>query len=488
VYGTAEGYAASLGRATGTFTILDGGTSIGTSPISSSNFASFPAMTAGVYPYAVGTHKLTATYPGDPSYEANTSNEVDFTVVKGGTTVSVLPQTASEDSTAEDQVQVQVLTSSLAIGPTGTITLAANGVTLGTSSSLNQTGSLTTGLDFSYVTFAVPGSKLNAGTNTLTATYSGDNNYSGSTGTGSLTVLPASFTLKVPALTIAAGATTGNTATVTATPANGFAGPVNLGCTVTTAPANATSPVTCAVSSPVNITGTGPVTGILTVSSTAATTAGTYTLTVAGADAATGKVTASTTTQVVVTVQPAIVLAAGGAITVAAGATTGNTTSIAVTPAGGFTGSVALSCAVSSSPAGAVDPVTCSLSPASVGVSSAASVSSTLTISSTAPTTTTASLGRSRELMRGFGGTVLTFACVLLVPAKRRKTLTRLALLVAGVVIITVTGCSSGGSSKGSGGGTTPVPGTTAGAYAVTVTASAAGLSSQTAMVSVTVQ
>ena len=490
VYGTAEGYAASLGRATGTITILDGGSSIGTAPISSSNLASFPSVAAGIYPYAVGTHKLTTTYPGDVSYEADTSNEVDFTVVKGATTISVLPQTASVDSTANDQVQVQVLTSSLASNaPTGTVTLTANGVTLGTSSSLNQSGSLATGLDLSYVTFTVPGSDLNAGANTLTATYVGDSNYSGSTGTGSVTVIPASFTLKVPALAIAAGATAGNTATVTATPANGFAGVVNLSCSVTTSPTSATSPVTCAVNSSVNLTGTGAVTGTLTVTSTASTTGGAYTVMVSGADAVTGKVTASTTTQVTVTAQPAIALTAAGTISIAAGATTDNTTALAITPAGGFTGSVALSCAVSSAPTGAVDPVTCSLSPASVTLSGTAAGSSTLTINSTAPTTTTASLARSRERMRGIGGAVLAFACVVLAPARRRKVITRLALLFASVAVVSISMAGCGGStSKSGGGGTTTVPGTTAGAYAVTVAASAAGLTSQTVTVSVTVQ
>ena len=485
VYGTAEGYAASLGRATGTFTILDNGASIGTAAIGSGNFGSFPALAAGVYPFTVGAHKLTATYPGDASYEANTSSEVDFTVVKGATTVSVLPQTPSVDSTANDQVQVQVLTSSLATSPTGTITLVANGVTLGTSSSLYQSGSLTTGLDLSYVTFTVPGSKLNAGANTLTATYSGDANYSTSTGTGLLTAVPASFTLTVPALSIAAGATTGNTATVTAVPTNGFAGPINLSCTVTTSPSGAISPITCAVSSPLNLTGTGAVTGTLTVSSTASTSGGAYIITVAGVDAATGKVTASTTTQVTVTVPPSITLTAAGMITIAAGATTGNSTALAVTPTGGFAGSVALSCAVTTAPAAAIDPITCLLSPGAVSVSGGAAGSATLAISSTAPITTRSSLGRFEGPARGLGGAALAFGVVLLIPARRRKALMRLLLLVAGVAVISMTGC---GGSKASGGGTTTVPGTTAGAYVVTVTATAAGLGPQAVVVSVTVQ
>ena len=98
VYGTAEGYTASLGYATGLTTVYDNGTSIGASPMTSGNFASFPAIAAGVYPYAVGTHSVTAKYPGDASYSANTSNAVNFTVVKGATTAALYPATITLQS------------------------------------------------------------------------------------------------------------------------------------------------------------------------------------------------------------------------------------------------------------------------------------------------------------------------------------------------------------------------------------------------------
>jgi hypothetical protein len=62
---------------------------------------------------------------------------------------------------------------------------------------------------------------------------------------------------------------------------------------------------------------------------------------------------------------------------VTAGATTGNTTVLTLTPSGGFTGTVALTC---SAPTG----VTCSASPASVAITNVNTVTSTLTVVSAA--------------------------------------------------------------------------------------------------------
>jgi len=386
VYGTAEGYQASLGLATGSFNLVDNGATLGTAPINSGNFASFPSIATGVYPFAVGTHKVVATYPGDASYKANTSNEVDFSVIKGATATYVFPASATLKSTASDVVQVDIGTTSLATAPTGTITLTANGVTLGSSSSL-LTGSANDGSVVSYANFTVQGSQLLAGANTLSATYTGDNNYQGSSATGNVTVLQAGFTLKAGTLAITAGSGTGDTATLSATPANGFSGVINLSCAVTSTPSNATSPITCSVPSTINITGTGVATGTLTVNSTTSTTGGSYTVTISGTDVATGKITASTTTQVTVTAAPSITLTNSGAISLQAGATSGNTATISVAPAGGYTGTVNLSCAVTSAPTAAVDTITCAVAPASVSITSATVATSVLTISSTTGTT-----------------------------------------------------------------------------------------------------
>jgi hypothetical protein len=81
-------------------------------------------------------------------------------------------------------------------------------------------------------------------------------------------------------------------------------------------------------------------------------------------------------------------LSSSGNISFAPGATAGNTSTITVTPANSFTGTVSLACAVTTSPSGATNPATCSLSPTSVSISSTAAQTSTLTVTTASSTTT----------------------------------------------------------------------------------------------------
>jgi len=80
-------------------------------------------------------------------------------------------------------------------------------------------------------------------------------------------------------------------------------------------------------------------------------------------------------------------LSNAGNITVTAGATTGNTSLISVTPANSFSGTVTLSCAVTTSVSNPTSVPTCSLSPTSVSISGTAAVTSTLTAITTSTTT-----------------------------------------------------------------------------------------------------
>ncbi|HEX4006824.1 MAG TPA: protease pro-enzyme activation domain-containing protein [Acidobacteriaceae bacterium] len=73
-------------------------------------------------------------------------------------------------------------------------------------------------------------------------------------------------------ITLAAGATTGNTNNISVTPSNGFLGAVNLTCAVTTSIASPNDLPTCAVISPVTINSTLGKTAKLTLTTTASTT------------------------------------------------------------------------------------------------------------------------------------------------------------------------------------------------------------------------
>ena len=483
IYGKAEG-ASTQGVATGTVKMTDGSTVLAMGlPVTSANQVSYGTPTAA-YPaaFAVGTHSLVADYSGDASYNASASTAAPFTVVKDGTSVSVAPAKTSIDSQASDMIDVIVDTTSVGAQPTGTITVTANGVTLGTlTGGYLQGSSGTTGADEILGQLTVNGSALAAGANTITATYSGDGNYTGSSGTGSVTVAESAFQLSNSgAISVAAGATTGNTSSITVAPTNGFVGVVNLSCAVTTAPAGATSAATCSVPATVNITGTGSVSATMTLATSTSTTPGSYAVTVTGADAATGKTTATTVVMATVTgtAPPAgFSLSNSGTITVSPGASTGNTATMTITPTNGFTGQVNLSCAVTTAVVNPTDPPTCSL-PTSVTVSGGAAATATLTVKTTAGTT---ALNESFRL--GLPGTVLAALLFFGLPKRRR-----LAGLFALLLVMASAGAIGCGGSSGSGGGGTS-GGTTAGTYTVTVTAvdAATGNITATSAVSVVV-
>jgi N-acetylneuraminic acid mutarotase len=157
----------------------------------------------------------------------------------------------------------------------------------------------------------------------------------------------------------------------------------------------------------------------------------------------------------------------GTAINLMPGATTGNTSTITLTPSGGFTGTISLSCAIA--PTAASDPASCSI-PVSVSISGSTAQTTTLTVNTTEATS---ALNQTRRLLwPSTGGMVL--ACILLVgiPARQRRWLSILGMLV---LLLSVTcgvfacgGAGNGGGGGGGGGGGNS--GTTAGNYTITVT------------------
>ena len=76
------------------------------------------------------------------------------------------------------------------------------------------------------------------------------------------------LTMSGTAVDIAAGATTGNTSTITVTPVNEFSGEVSLSCTLSSSPTGAQHLPTCSVPSSVNIEGPNAATITMTIAST----------------------------------------------------------------------------------------------------------------------------------------------------------------------------------------------------------------------------
>jgi trimeric autotransporter adhesin len=284
-------------------------------------------------------------------------------------------------------------------------------------------------------------------------------------------------------ITVAQGATTGNTSTITVTPANGFTGNVTLSCTVA-GPSGATSPVTCGVTSPLNVTGTTSAT--VTATSTSTTTTGAYVITVT---ATSGSITQTATVNVSVNsaAVPAYTLAASspsGAI--APGSSASST--VSVTGSGGYAGSVTLTCAMTAGPTNqSGDAPTCSIS-----TGSPVSLSSTTTSGTATATVTTVAataglaypkFDNGKGWLGAGSGAILALLVFFGIPARRRSWRSMLGIFIAMAALGFMAGCGGGGSGGGGGGGgTNPSnPGTAAGTYTFTVTSTATATSTPAA-------
>ena len=339
-------------------------------------------------------------------------------------------------------------------------------------------------LQSAYATIIVPAGALPVGTDRLTLTYTPDaassSNYIGASQTASVTVIGVA--LITPTITVmpSSSSIVSTSALPITITVNGGAGNATPTGSVTLVSGTYVSPATSIAggSATINIPA-----GALAVG--ADTLSGTYT-----PDAASSTIYKGASGSGAVTITappPPSFTIKGAAVTVFAGATTGNTSTITVAPVGGFTGSVALTAAVTSSPAGAIHPPTFSFGTTSpVSIAGGSSGTATLTISTTAASTSALAQPVRGVPWRTAGGAVL--ACILLfgIPARRRSwrnllgALTLLAVLVGGML-------ACGGSSGSGGGGGTSIPGTTAGTYTVTVTGTA-GTLAETGTVSLTVQ
>jgi Bacterial Ig-like domain (group 3)/FG-GAP-like repeat len=232
-------------------------------------------------------------------------------------------------------------------------------------------------------------------------------------------------------------------------------------------------------------TGTLSASGVATYSNTTLST-GAHSITAQyGGDS---NFAASTSAAVTVTVQAVVVApsfkvsATPATLSITPGQT--GTTTLSVTPAGGFAQAVSFACS------GLPSEASCTFAPATV-TPGASAVTTTLTITTTAPQASAERSRISRSALPGLLalGSLLLFA----MPGTKRAAgrgrwiVLVIALALAGGFI----GCGGGGSSNGSGGsggsgGTTTDPGTPAGASTVTVTATA-GSMNQTATLQVTV-
>ena len=178
----------------GTVTFQDGGTTItgcAAQPVASGASSATATCTPAASALTVGAHAITAVYSGTTSYATSTSPAFTQTVVQGTTTTTVAssanPTSAGLGLTYTATVAI---TGGSAFAPGGTVAFTDG------SSILCAAAPVTS----ATATCVVPNTVQTTGTHPITATYSGDVNFVGSTGALSqvVTVAPITVTVTSP--------------------------------------------------------------------------------------------------------------------------------------------------------------------------------------------------------------------------------------------------------------------------------------------------
>jgi N-acetylneuraminic acid mutarotase len=181
----------------------------------------------------------------------------------------------------------------------------------------------------------------------------------------------------------------------------------------------------------------------------------------------------------------------GTAVSVAPGATSGNTSTITITPAGGFTGSVILTAALTSSPSGAFPPTLSfnSTNPVSITGNSAGAAALTVVTTPSVSSNCAASNQSHGGVWYAESAVALAGLVLFVTPKRSRRWRSTLSLVISFIVLVGgIVGCS--GTKDGAGSGACSnitTPGTTAGTYVITVTATSSAITEK-ATVNVTVQ
>ena len=190
----------SPSSATGTVQFTIDGTNFGSPVTVSGGSAASPSISS----LSVGSHTIDAVYGGDSNYAASTGTLYQ-TVNRASTTTAI---SSSLNPSASGQSVTFTATISPSIA-TGTVQFVVDGSTFGSPVDITNGSAASSSI-----------SSLSVGTHVINATYSGDTNYTGSTGTLSQTVKTGTTTAISSSLN---PSTYGNaiTFTATVTPSNG---------------------------------------------------------------------------------------------------------------------------------------------------------------------------------------------------------------------------------------------------------------------------
>ena len=209
---------ASGSTPSGSMTFFDGSTVLATETLNGSGVATYSTSSLGV-----GSHSITASYAGNSTFAASASTATAVTVAVPALTATTTMLTASATSVSAGTnvtFNVVVAPASGTGTPTGTVSFM-NGTTSLAAISLSNGAA-------GYSTTSLP-----VGADSISAVYSGDSNFSGSTSN----TINVTIQAPVPSFTLGASptggtVTAGSTAqtTITVTPVNGFNSQVSFAC------------------------------------------------------------------------------------------------------------------------------------------------------------------------------------------------------------------------------------------------------------------
>ena len=140
--------------------------------------------------FSVGTHNIEAEYQGDSSFLPSHATPVSFTITQAptATTLTATPATGAQGTSVTITATVNTQAQGDADLPTRKVTFFAGSMKLG---SVKVTGGVDPNTGFANATASVTTTNLPVGADTITATYEGDKNYIGSSGTVTVTITAA---------------------------------------------------------------------------------------------------------------------------------------------------------------------------------------------------------------------------------------------------------------------------------------------------------
>jgi hypothetical protein len=471
--GGQQGFGASA--PSGTVTFVSGGTVLGTAALSQQVYPAVAtdtgtvALTIPASQLVIGSNAVIVNYAGDANYAPSTSAPFTVTVTRATQTVSITTLSLSSAvlATGGSSVTFTASVSPRSPLPTGSVTFFSDGNPSG--SAVNLVAGTATASNANLT--------IAPGTHLITAIYSGDPNYQSSISaaasfTDGAATQPSTTAITFPTTSIVQGSI------VTVSAAISPATPVPTGTVQLMLDGNLYGS---------QIAVTGATTNLSLFTNTLQTGSHVVRVFYSG-DASHQASTSPTATLTILSPFGSFTLSPSNPSTVAARGQASSAVTLTVSPTGNFNSTITFAC-TGGLPSGAA----CLFAPSSINISGSSSQTTLLTIS---PSAASLQISRASGLPAAgvpVSGTdhsniprrfAIAAACLLVFCLPRRvRNLKILSLLLAFSTICFLSGCGSGGVEP-----TTLNPASSsAGSYAVTVTATG-GSTIQTSTVNLTIQ